>query len=153
MHGAWLGDDRVGLSGARIADIFCGTGALGFEAISRGGVELTLLDRDTTMLGLACANAKMLGIAVQAVRADARSLPTAALAHDLVLMDPPYDFVEIEAVMVALLRGGWVTRGGLVVIERSQRDKLRPSMPDGFSLLRQRQVGAASIWLIRAPSI
>lgn len=87
----WLGQD---LSGWRVLDAFAGSGALGFEAASRGAAEVRLLESDSSLVASLLASRDRLGAAtLQVERADAIAWMTRAApgSFDLVLLDPPFD--------------------------------------------------------------
>lgn len=110
----WLGQD---LSGWRVLDAFAGTGALGFEAASRGAESVCLLEREPLLIkSLRATQAKLAAAQVQIVQADAMTwmarLSGAAPGFDLVLLDPPFDADLFEQALLAACRcvpeGGWI---------------------------------------------
>jgi 16S rRNA (guanine966-N2)-methyltransferase len=129
-----LGD----VSGARVLDLFCGSGALAIEALSRGAAEATLVD---TQPAVARSNLEALGLTGRArtVRSDtARFLRRAEPgSYDLVLCDPPYTLAADLVSGLDLLLPDAVTRGGRVVIETSAREPLTLSM----DLIKERDYG------------
>ncbi len=113
---------RLDLAGARVLDLFAGSGALGLEAVSRGAAHATLVERHGPTLALARRNAQTLGVAdrVATVRADALvHLDRADATFDLVMADPPYDLAEIPT-LPALARSR-LAPGGLFVLEHDAR--------------------------------
>ena len=111
----WLGQD---LTGWRCMDAFAGTGALGFEAASRGAREVTLVERDTALVAqLKRIQTQLQASATQIVRGDG----VAALKHldagslDVVFIDPPFDSVVFDAALQAAARA--VAPDGFVYIE------------------------------------
>jgi 16S rRNA (guanine966-N2)-methyltransferase len=108
----WLGQD---LAGWRVLDAFAGSGALGFEAASRGAGEVVLLERDALLArSLAASKARLQADAMQVHATDALSWMAGA-AHgrfDLVLLDPPFDAglhgPATDAAMRLLKPGGWL---------------------------------------------
>lgn len=143
------------LAGARVLDAFCGTGAMGLEALSRGAAAATFLDADARAVDCARTNAALLGESARAVLliADATKPPPATAAHDLVLLDPPYASDLGLPALEALAARGWIAAGALIVLEhRAGRDALAP--PPGFALLESRRYGKAAITLLRyAPTL
>ena len=119
-----LGPGR--LVGARVLDLYAGSGALGLEALSRGAAEALLVDRDHAAARAIRANIDTLGFDGRAVL---RQSPVAAVLagpgpgdpFDLVLLDPPYDTpaADVEAVVLALVEGQWLARDATVVVERA----------------------------------
>jgi 16S rRNA (guanine966-N2)-methyltransferase len=108
----WLGQD---LAGWRVLDAFAGSGALGFEAASRGAREVVLLERDAVIArSLAASKARLQADALHVHAADALAWMASA-AHgrfDLVMLDPPFDAglhaSATEAALKLLNRGGWL---------------------------------------------
>ena len=114
----WLGQD---LSGRSCLDLFAGSGALGFEAASRGASHVVMVERSARTADALRANARMLEAAkrVEIVRADAvefaSSLETAARRFDVLFLDPPYNqgWLERLAPMLPRLLAG----GGVMYVE------------------------------------
>lgn len=138
------------LSGARVLDAFCGTGALGLEARSRGAGAITFLDKDRQVLDGARANAQALGESDETtyVRGDATRPPRAPRPHDLVLLDPPYGDRSAAPALVALAEAGWIGDAALIVVECASGDDAF-AMPDGFEELDRRRYGAATLIFLR----
>ncbi|HZB75695.1 MAG TPA: 16S rRNA (guanine(966)-N(2))-methyltransferase RsmD [Solirubrobacteraceae bacterium] len=123
--------DRVG--GARVLDLFAGSGALGLEALSRGAVSATFVDSAPAAIRALRANLEALGAEAEVVRADAlrwlRSAPAAARQYDLVFLDPPYRRAgELGAPLSAAL-APVLAAGALVVAEADRRAPLELTMP------------------------
>lgn len=114
---------RLDLGGARVLDLFAGSGALGLEALSRGAAHATFVERHGPTLAVARANAQALGVAEAAafVRADVFGLldRTTGGSFDLVLADPPYALAELPT-LPALVRPR-LAPGGLLVLEHDTR--------------------------------
>jgi 16S rRNA (guanine966-N2)-methyltransferase len=138
--------DRVG--GARVLDLFCGTGALGIEALSRGAASAVLVDRDVE---LARRNVKALGLEGKAEveRADAIAyLRRGRSRFDLVFCDPPYRLAdrlgpELDQLVPSRLRGG-----ALVILESSSRKPMKLDL----DLVTDRRYGEASVGIYAAGS-
>ncbi|RMF11722.1 MAG: 16S rRNA (guanine(966)-N(2))-methyltransferase RsmD, partial [Alphaproteobacteria bacterium] len=105
--------------GARAADIFAGTGALGLEALSRGASHVTFVENHPASLALLADNVRALECETSAriLRQDARRLPTARDPFDLVFLDPPYNRDLLAPAIVALQTRGWLKPGSIVVAE------------------------------------
>lgn len=137
------------VQGARVLDLFAGTGALGLEALSRGAAEVTFVDDGATALGLIRANvAKMrVGAETKILRQDARRLgQNPGAGYGLVFLDPPYGKGLGEAALTAARKGGWLVPEAMVVWE----ENLAPTAPEGFRLLDQRKYGDTIVTLLRA---
>ena len=114
------------LVGARVLDLYAGSGALGLEALSRGAAEALLVERDPAAARTIRANIETLGFTGLAV---VRVAPVAAVLgapppdhrFDLALLDPPYDIPagELQATVRLLVDSRWVTTEATVVVERA----------------------------------
>jgi 16S rRNA (guanine966-N2)-methyltransferase len=141
---AALGSDR--LSGARVLDLYAGTGALALEALSRGAARALLVERDAEAERAIVANLERTGMAERARlrRGDVRSVLAgpAPEEFDLVFLDPPYDLAgaELEDVIRRLVDGGWVAEGATLVVERAGGGS-PPSWPPGWRSTWERCYG------------
>ena len=139
---AVLGD----ISDLSVLDLFCGTGALAFEAISRGADSAVLVDRAPA---LARRNAEALGIAnrCEIVRADAiRHLERSTDRFGLVFCDPPYRLAARLAPQLAKHLPPRLARYSRLVVESSARRPLEIDLPERtFELLDERRIGEALI--------
>ncbi len=133
----WLGQD---LTGWRVLDAFAGSGALGFEAASRGAAQVMLLERDAALVaGLNAARERLGATALRVERTDAMGwmARAAPASFDLVLIDPPFDagITEVAAAAAARLVAG----GGFVYVEAPV--ELSAPTP-GLALHRHARAGA-----------
>lgn len=120
-----LGD----IGGARVLDLFCGSGALGIEALSRGAAHATLVD---TRPEAAQRNVEQLGLSERAevVRSDAAGyLGGSGEAFDLVLCDPPYRLADRFAAELDPLIQDRLAEGARVIVESSPKSPLELSLP------------------------
>lgn len=110
----WLGQD---LRGKCCLDLFAGSGALGFEAASRGADKVTMVEQDAVAFTALQGNAKTLqAVRVQLVRGDAlKFVRSAGPSHDVVFLDPPYRAGWVEK--MAPLLPGLLTEDGVVYVE------------------------------------
>src|SRR5690606_27291992 len=134
---------------AVVLDAFCGTGALGFEALSRGAAAATMMDTNRAALDSVQRMAETLGEAdrISVLRQDAASPGAARRPHSLVFLDPPYGMGLAEAALSALALRGWIGQGAIVSVETGARENLQP--PAGFETLDERRYGAARVTLMR----
>jgi 16S rRNA (guanine966-N2)-methyltransferase len=127
LHAPWAGRDA--LEGARVLDVFAGTGAFGLEALSRGAADAVFLERDRAALAALRAN-----VAACGAEARCRVLPADALRPPpgrfctLLFLDPPYGADLVPQAVAALARTGWVAPGALIVAEFGRDDRL-PDVP------------------------
>jgi 16S rRNA (guanine966-N2)-methyltransferase len=134
------------LPGARVLDLYCGTGALGIEALSRGAARAVLVDSDPR---LARANVEALGIGARAavVRADAlRFLRRNEEQFDLILCDPPYNIADRLEGDLDLLIPPRLAGGGRVIVESPVR---RPVALGSLELETERRYGEALVRVYR----
>jgi 16S rRNA (guanine966-N2)-methyltransferase len=139
------------LDGARVLDAFCGTGALGLEALSRGAASVAFLDNAPASLAVVRRNLALLGEAEAAtvVRADCARPPASQFAADLVFLDPPYRQGLVPPALSALAERGWIAPGALCVVEEAADTP--PDLPDGWAILDMRTYGETVVTFARAP--
>ena len=143
-----------GLEGARVADLFAGTGALGIEAISHGASFCLFVDDSAESRALIRRNVEALALTgvTKIWRRDATDLgpmPSGSGGpFDVVLLDPPYHNKLIAQAMQSLLEGRWLSPTALVVGEMAADEPLPP--PTNFKLLDERTYGdtRVSFWRV-----
>jgi 16S rRNA (guanine966-N2)-methyltransferase len=141
---------RLGsFEGLAVADLFAGSGALGFEALSRGAAMATFVENESIAARIIRTNADKLQVAdrIQLLVGSALALPKAG-PFDLIFADPPYaDKSGTQAVM-AVANAAWLAAGGWMAVETARADRVDPG---GFSLEAEREVGRARLTLLRRP--
>jgi len=138
----------VDLEGARVLDLYAGSGALGLEALSRGASAATLVESDPKALLTLRANVAALQAPAEVVDAEVSAfLGRGGSPYRLVLLDPPYD-TDVDPVLALL--GPWVDDEGVVVVERASRGEA-PTPPAELVLDRSRRYGEATLWYFRRP--
>jgi 16S rRNA (guanine966-N2)-methyltransferase len=139
--------DRV--RGARVLDLFAGTGALGLEAWSRGAAQVTFVDSGAAARALIRENVEKMRAmgATRLYRRDATDLgANRGAGFDLVFLDPPYGQGLGERALASARAGGWLAPGAIVVWEEAA-----PQLPpEGFSVLDRRRYGAAHVTVLEA---
>jgi 16S rRNA (guanine966-N2)-methyltransferase len=141
----WLGQD---LSGWRVLDAFAGSGALGFEAASRGAASVLLVEQDVELARLLNASRERLNATTLRIqRGDGLSaLRTAApQSYELILLDPPFDAGLAGTALAASVRA--LASGGWVYLESGEA---APAAPQGLQLHRQGRAGAVHYALFQA---
>jgi 16S rRNA (guanine966-N2)-methyltransferase len=148
-HGL-LTNSGAPLTDVHVLDVFAGTGALGFEALSRGALRVTFFENDAATARLIKRNAEHLSAAntVNVIRRDATKPGPASDPASLVLMDAPYRSGITAAALGALQQGGWIGDGAIVVVEVARDEDLDP--PSRFEVVDDRRYGAARIIFLRA---
>ena len=161
-------EDR--LSGAQVLDLFAGTGALGFEALSRGAQNLVAVESSGRVAGLLSRSAAGLrhhpawdsdmDIRVSRSRAERFARPLSSghedaglseACFDLVFMDPPYDLSteDCQSIMTDLTAREMVDDGGMIILERSTRTQ-PPTAPEGWAIDHARTYGETAVYYITA---
>lgn len=139
------------LEGARVIDLFAGSGALGLEALSRGASFCLFLDTAHAARGAIRNNVEALGL-FGATRIHRRS--AAALGEkpgglgerfDLAFLDPPYNNGLVAPCLESLRTDGWLSADSLVVVETAADEELAL---DNWNLVSDRSIGAAKLWFL-----
>ena len=135
--------------GATVADIFCGTGAFGLEALSRGAIHAIFMDNDRTVMSLARRNAAQLGVAGQAtfLERDARHPGAAPRPVDLLFLDAPYRGDLTTPALAALIQAGWCKPGAIIVIELAKTEDV--DLPAGCDAYDRRVYGKTKLIFAR----
>ena len=151
-HAAWAEP----LDGMRVMDLYAGSGALGFEAISRGAAFALFVETDDEARGAIRENADAYGVMVR-TRVHRRSATDLGLrpgsdgeAFDMAFLDPPYRKGLGEQTLQRLLEGNWLKAGAVVVFERGA-DEPEIDTP-GYERLDARDYGAARVLFLRVRS-
>jgi 16S rRNA (guanine966-N2)-methyltransferase len=139
------------VTGARVLDLFAGTGALGIEALSRGAAYCLFVDDGAEARALLRANAEALGLAgiTRIFRRDATKLGPAHPIEpfSLVFADPPYHQGFAEAALRSARDGGWLTTDALIVVEEAADAAF--AAPDGFEEIERRRYDDTEFVIMR----
>jgi 16S rRNA (guanine966-N2)-methyltransferase len=149
-HGHLVPGGGSAVVDAVVLDAFCGTGALGLEALSRGAAAATFMDANRAALDCARANAKSLGVDASFSLADATNPPRARVPASLIFLDPPYDAGLAGPALAALGAAGWIAPDAIVSLELSGREISGFAPPPGLTSIDERRYGKARILLLRA---
>lgn len=136
------------LTGARVLDLYAGSGALGLEALSRGAVSATFVESDRATAQLIADNARSLALAgarvvSRSVLEVLRGEPMST--YDLAFLDPPYPLGEDELAETLSALEPWLVQEAVVVVERSARSP-SPRWPGGWESERVRRYGETALW-------
>ena len=149
-HADWAPE----LEGARVIDLFAGSGALGIEALSRGGAFALFVETEEGARAAIRDNMEALGLFGRARihRRDAVDLgqrpASAGPAFDLAFLDPPYGKGLGERALQRLAEGGWLAPGALCVLERgAEEEALRL---EGFTVVDERRWGPAAVAFLKS---
>lgn len=143
-HGKYA--QQMPIAGQQVLDVFCGSGAFGLEALSRGAAHVTFIDRSRDSLESVRGNAERYG-EIQTTsfsRVDATQLPSATRTFGLVFIDPPYNEIKVVLPTLKSLRErGWLAQGAVIIVEHEARQEWE--VPPEFELLDERRYGRAML--------
>lgn len=130
------------IDGSRCLDLFAGTGALGFEAASRGAREVVMVESDPRSVSSLEQNLERLGAVEITIRhCDARTyLHSGAAAFDVVFLDPPFGEFDLQQLCFALSEGGLLASRARVYLE-SDASIAAPAIPGEWTVLRSGRAG------------
>jgi len=135
------------ITDARVLDLFAGTGALGFEALSRGASFALFVDDGVKSRALVRENIDILRLigSTKLFRRDATHLGEAKNGvFDLVFLDPPYGKGLGEKALAATLQGGWLAKDALIIWEENAEQ----FAPEGFNMLDSRHYGETWVHIL-----
>jgi 16S rRNA (guanine966-N2)-methyltransferase len=145
------GVEDFALEGARVLDLFAGTGALGIEALSRGAAYCLFVEDDADARGAIRENIEGMGLTgvTKVWRRDATKLGPAAPMQpfQLLFADPPYGKGLGEKALAAALQGGWLAPGAICVLE--ERAKVNVHLPPAFTEIDKRSYGDTALHFLR----
>ena len=148
-HAPWAPD----LKGARVIDLFAGSGALGLEALSRGAAFCLFVETHDAARGAIRDNIEAFELygVTRIHRRDATDLgvrpASAGPAFDIAFLDPPYHLGLAEQTLAELARQAWLSPDATVVVERGSDES--PLAPPGYRVLEARDYGAARLHFLR----
>jgi 16S rRNA (guanine966-N2)-methyltransferase len=149
---------RGTLSGARVIDLYGGSGAVGLEALSRGAEHVLMVEAEPRAARTIRENVKAIGLPGAEVRAGKAEKviagPPPEQPYDLVFLDPPYAVPDddLREILITLRTQGWLRGETVATVERSTRGG-KFSWPDGFEAVRARRYGEATFWYGRAAEV
>jgi 16S rRNA (guanine966-N2)-methyltransferase len=150
-------DARHAIVGARVLDLYAGTGALGLEAASRGAATVTLVEKSITATQACRKNAALVmkaapkgTLSVEVTGSPVQAFLTGSRATwDLVFLDPPYELGPAELVHNLEQLVARLSEDAVVVVERSSRDP-EPAWPEGLVLDKRKDYGDTTLWWLSA---
>ena len=141
------------VTGARVLDLFAGTGALGIEAMSRGAAFALFVDDGAEARALMRQNVEALGLGgtTRIFRRDATKLGAAhpVPPFSLVFADPPYGHGFAEKALASARAGGWLVPDATVVVEEAKDARFAP--PEGFEEVERRAYDDSELIFLRVP--
>lgn len=145
----------IDIEGARVLDLFAGSGALGLEAMSRGASFCLFVDTDAGARGAIRDNVEAFGLfgntRIHRRPADALGTKPAGVGapFDLVFLDPPYEKGLLGPTLKGLAEGGWLAGRAFLCAEHKRGEEV--DLPAGFELIETRRFGDTGISFLRAP--
>jgi 16S rRNA (guanine966-N2)-methyltransferase len=139
------------LDGARFADLYAGSGAVGLEAVSRGASHVLLVEAGAKAARAARANIAALGagavVTLTTAKVERVSAAPPERPYDVVFLDPPYDLDDaaLAGVLAGLAAHGWLAPGAVLAVERATRSP-EPVWPTGVEAGRARRYGETTLW-------
>ena len=134
-----------GVDGLTVVDLFCGSGALGLEALSRGAASATFVDQDQAAILAVRANLESVGLDSEPTTIVRAALPgwlATAPTFDLALCDPPYDYT------------GWTTLLAALRADRAVLESRQPvALPEGWVVTRERRYGGTLVTVAQRSEI
>ena len=148
-HGEFSGPDASPFIERKVADLFCGSGALGLEALSRGAGSVTFVDQSQDSLNLVRASAEKFGESknIRLLRSDSSKLGPSITRHSLVFLDPPYNKNLAVPALESLVRSNWLEPNAVCVVELSAKEAF--ILPPHYEIISERHYGAAQILILR----
>ena len=140
----------IDLDGARVLDLYAGSGAVGLEALSRGAAHVTFVESDRAAAAAVQRNVEAVGlVGASVIRGTVESFLAGRpdVAFQFAFVDPPYalDEASLAAVLAVLAEPGWLAPGAVVVVERSSRGT-EPSWPSVIESVKQKRYGEGLLW-------
>ena len=148
----WLQQD---IAMARCLDLFAGSGALGFEAASRGAAQVTLIESQRNVTRSLQQNISLLQLedVIRLVNADALCwLKGVAEIYQVVFLDPPFNKRLMQPVIDQLEKGGWLESGSLIYLERDVHEE-PPRLPKTWRIIRDKTAGQVRYQLVERADI
>lgn len=139
---------HMDLEGVHVIDAFCGTGALGLEALSRGAGSCLFIDKSADSLRLAKSNVAQCGAEEKCdfLKADSAKLAdnTVYQKAGLVFLDPPYRLELVPKALKALVEGAWLEEDAILVVEADRREKI---ITEKTQLLSEKTYGDTKLYV------
>lgn len=135
--------------GKNVLDVFCGTGAMGIEALSRGAGSVTFVDMSRDAIGNVRHNISRIGELENAefIQANVTKIGRARKNYSLIFIDPPYLQNLITPALNSLHEGGWFALDSIIVIEHDEKEEIK--IPDIFEVVIKRRYGRAVVELLQ----
>ena len=147
IHG--LEEDDPDITESHVLDVYCGSGAMGLEALSRGALSVTFVDKSRESISVVKQNVARFHEeeAAHYIHSDATQMPRARHAYPIIFIDPPYKMNLMSPTLKSLLAQGWVAPGAILIAEIDKREALK--LPPGLAPFKEKAYGKTAIQLLR----
>lgn len=149
MHAPWSQD--INFEMASVMDLFCGSGALGLEALSRGAAHCTFIDNAPLSLKFVKENTAFLDKeSYSIIKASAMALgqrSASFMPRNFVFMDPPYKMDMVSGALMSLIKGEWLADQAVIIAETEKNAVIE--MPPAFEKIDHRIQGASELHILR----
>ena len=138
------------MGSANVLDLFCGSGALGLEALSRGAKFVTFIDKEPSHIAISKQNVENFNELTNSefIVCDATKLKSNHKKYNLILLDPPYNMPNIiTSSLKALEEGNWIDKQNFIIIEHARRDKF--VLSPGYEILSSKVYGSSALTICR----
>ncbi|MGN7618726.1 MAG: 16S rRNA (guanine(966)-N(2))-methyltransferase RsmD [Ehrlichia sp.] len=145
---------RMCVQGCKVLDLFCGSGSLSFEALSRGAASALLIDISHYNLQLVRKTCEYLGVIdnVSLICCDVEKLFVATDQYDIIFVDPPYDNPAlVDSTLNALIKLDWTKNGSMVMVRVNKRVSF--VCPFGYRILVERIYGISKVIMLQCELI
>jgi 16S rRNA (guanine966-N2)-methyltransferase len=137
-------------NGLNIADICCGSGAIGIESLSRGANFVSFVDNCAEHLKIIAANLKTIEGNYKVINSDILNLSAADMSYDIIFLDPPYNVDQQNIVFTNLVAKNWLTSKTLLIYEAGNDKEL--ALDDSLTLVEERKYGKSKLFFIKLKS-
>ena len=135
------------IDGSRVLDLFCGTGALGIEAISRNAKEVVFVDKNEKSILQTKANLKIVGANVKVIKGDAEKvLDFLSGQFDFIFLDPPYQSGLYEKILQKIFEKDLLAENGIIICEHAFKDSFNWKP---FSVLDEKKYGTICVTYLK----
>lgn len=140
---------NVDWESTNVADICCGTGAFGIEALSRGAQYVTFVDSNRESLDMTRKNLSKLGEEghYELLGSAVENLPVSRKQHGVLYIDPPYFAGIVPKALKSLKEKNWIAPEAVIMCEMSERDKF--AAPEGFEIVEERRYGNTKLVIVK----
>jgi 16S rRNA (guanine966-N2)-methyltransferase len=138
----------IDFEGLQVADICCGTGAYGIEAISRGAEHVSFVDNHIESIRATKLNLEKLAITnAEVLNLQVEKLGTARQPYDLLFIDPPYLLGLVDVALISLIKGGWITEHSILVMETKDKEAIKAE--SNMTIIKERFYGNTRILIAK----